>query len=137
MIEVENTDVNIVRNLIPMRNHMPASAYGLKAISDCFFLKPANHFPSTQKVISTFNRSRTHYVFFIFLERVWLRDAIEVQNASKNLLIKKINFFIKWLSFTPLFPWLIFGLKFLRNTTVTWNHKLIYVSYVFLHLDMY
>ena len=24
MIEVENTDVNIVRNLIPMRNHMPA-----------------------------------------------------------------------------------------------------------------
>ena len=37
MIEVENTDVNIVRNLIPMRNHMPASAYGLKAISDWFF----------------------------------------------------------------------------------------------------
>ena len=34
MIEVENTDVNIVRNLIPMRNLMPASAYGLKAISD-------------------------------------------------------------------------------------------------------
>ena len=34
MIEVEDTDVNIVRNLIPMRNHMPASAYGLKAISD-------------------------------------------------------------------------------------------------------
>ena len=38
MIEVENTDVNIVRNLIPMRNLMPASAYGLKAISDWFFL---------------------------------------------------------------------------------------------------
>ena len=38
MIEVENTDVNIVRNLIPMRNHMPASAYGLKAISDWFHL---------------------------------------------------------------------------------------------------
>ena len=36
MIEVENTDVNIVRNLIPMRNQMPASAYGLKAISDWF-----------------------------------------------------------------------------------------------------
>ena len=39
MIEVENTDVNkmnIVRNLIRMRNHMPASAYGLKAISDWF-----------------------------------------------------------------------------------------------------
>ena len=36
MIEVENTDMNIVRNLIPMRNHMPASAYGLKAISDWF-----------------------------------------------------------------------------------------------------
>ena len=36
MIEVENTDVNIVRNLIPMRNHIPASAYGLKAISDWF-----------------------------------------------------------------------------------------------------
>ena len=36
MIEVENTDVNIVRNLIPMRSHMPASAYGLKAISDWF-----------------------------------------------------------------------------------------------------
>ena len=38
MIEVENTDVNIVRNLIPMRNHMPAIAYGLKAISDWFTL---------------------------------------------------------------------------------------------------
>ena len=38
MIEVENTDVNIVRNLIPMRNLMPASAYGLKAISDWFLL---------------------------------------------------------------------------------------------------
>ena len=37
MIEVENTDVNIVRNLTSMRNHMPASAYGLKAISDWFF----------------------------------------------------------------------------------------------------
>ena len=36
MIEVQNTDVNIVKNLIPMRNHMPASAYGLKAISDWF-----------------------------------------------------------------------------------------------------
>ena len=36
MIEFENTDVNIVRNLIPMRNLMPASAYGLKAISDWF-----------------------------------------------------------------------------------------------------
>ena len=36
MIEVENTDVSIVRNFIPMRNHMPASAYGLKAISDWF-----------------------------------------------------------------------------------------------------
>ena len=38
MIEVENTDVNIVRNLIPMRNHMPASAYGLKAISDWLYI---------------------------------------------------------------------------------------------------
>ena len=42
MIEVENTDVNIVRNFIPMRNHMPASAYGLKAISDWFVLKRQN-----------------------------------------------------------------------------------------------
>ena len=42
MIEVENTDMNIVRNFIPMRNHMPASAYGLKAISDWFFLKKKN-----------------------------------------------------------------------------------------------
>ena len=41
MIEVENTDVNIVRNLIIMRNHMPASAYGLKAISDWFILGPS------------------------------------------------------------------------------------------------
>ena len=39
MIEVENTDLNIVRNFIPMRNHMPASAYGLKAISDWLKLK--------------------------------------------------------------------------------------------------
>ena len=43
MIEVENTDMNIVRNLIPMRNHMPASAYGLKAISD-WFTKAIGHF---------------------------------------------------------------------------------------------
>ena len=43
MIEVENTDVNIVRNFIPMRNHMPASAYGLKAISDWFLLAFAYH----------------------------------------------------------------------------------------------
>ena len=42
MIEVENTDVNIVRNLIPMRNHMPASAYGLKAISDWLLKKLLN-----------------------------------------------------------------------------------------------
>ena len=40
MIEVENTDVNIVRNFIQMRNHMPASAYGLKAISDWFNFIP-------------------------------------------------------------------------------------------------
>ena len=39
MIEVENTDMNIVRNFIPMRNHMPASTYGMKAISDWFILK--------------------------------------------------------------------------------------------------
>ena len=44
MIEVENTDVNIVRNLIPMRNHMPASAYGLKAISDWFCFAKMNLF---------------------------------------------------------------------------------------------
>ena len=44
MIEVENTDVNIVRNLIPMRNHMPASAYGLKAISDWFFFQLSNSY---------------------------------------------------------------------------------------------
>ena len=36
MIEIGDTDVNIVRNCIPMRNCMPASAYGLKAISDWF-----------------------------------------------------------------------------------------------------
>ena len=46
MIEVENTDVNIVRNLIPMRNHMPASAYGLKAISDWF----AKKLPSSESL---------------------------------------------------------------------------------------
>ena len=40
MIEVENTDGNKVRNFIPMRNHIPASAYGLKAISDWFFYFP-------------------------------------------------------------------------------------------------
>ena len=42
MIEVENTDVNIVRNLIPMRNHMPASAYGLKAILRLVFYSGVN-----------------------------------------------------------------------------------------------
>ena len=37
MIEVKNTDMNIlVSFLIPMRNHMPAGAYGLKANSDWF-----------------------------------------------------------------------------------------------------
>ena len=46
MIEVENTDVNIVRNLIPMRNHMPASAYGLKAISDWFSFDSVRRFGS-------------------------------------------------------------------------------------------
>ena len=50
MIEVENTDVNIVRNLIPMRNHMPASAYGLKAISDWFV---QNIYSIAQNVIET------------------------------------------------------------------------------------
>ena len=39
MIEIRDTDVNIVINCIPMRNCMPASAYGLKAISDWFFMK--------------------------------------------------------------------------------------------------
>ena len=38
MIEVKNSDLNIVRSLIPIRNHMPASAYGLKAISDWLLL---------------------------------------------------------------------------------------------------
>ena len=47
MIEFENTDVNIVRNLIPMRNHMPASAYGLKAISDWFTLLAGHNFPKS------------------------------------------------------------------------------------------
>ena len=36
MIEIGDTDANTVRNCIPMRNYMPASAYGLKAISDWF-----------------------------------------------------------------------------------------------------
>ena len=55
MIEVENTDVNIVSNLIPMRNHMPASAYGLKAISDWLydnFLKSQNFLKKIQTNIS-------------------------------------------------------------------------------------
>ena len=51
MIEVENTDVNIVRNLIPMRNHMPASAYGLKAISDWFSKKEEKGALENQKII--------------------------------------------------------------------------------------
>ena len=51
MIEVENTDVNIVRNLIPMRNHMPASAYGLKAISDWFIFIFALFFKILQNLI--------------------------------------------------------------------------------------
>ena len=55
MIEVENTDVNIVRNIIPMRNHMPASAYGLKAISDwlCFFFFSSKPPQTTSKVLTT------------------------------------------------------------------------------------
>ena len=39
MIEIRDTAMNIVRNCIPMRNYMPASAYGLKAISDWFISK--------------------------------------------------------------------------------------------------
>ena len=42
MIDLGDTVVNIVRNLIPMRNFMPASAYGLKAISDWFMSKLGN-----------------------------------------------------------------------------------------------
>ena len=53
MIEVENTDVNIVRNLIPMRNHMPASAYGLKAISDWFSLE----FPIARRLLRALSLS--------------------------------------------------------------------------------
>ena len=34
MVEVKNSDVNMVGHLIPIGNLMPASAYGLKAISD-------------------------------------------------------------------------------------------------------
>ena len=49
MIEVENTDVNIVRNLIPMRNHMLASAYGLKAISDWFLDTTGPHHENFNK----------------------------------------------------------------------------------------
>ena len=57
MIEVENTDVNIVRNLIPMRNHMPASAYGLKAISDWFYSKLLN-----LHSIGLFFKKSNHYL---------------------------------------------------------------------------
>ena len=60
MIEVENTDVNLVRNFIPIRNHMPASAYGLKAISD-WFLSMLSYFPTpnieTLKMSSLFNHA--------------------------------------------------------------------------------
>ena len=58
MIEVENTDVNIVRNLIPMRNHMPASAYGLKAISDWFqsiSKSTRTYLPLTKMFVSQMN----------------------------------------------------------------------------------
>ena len=55
MIEVENTDVNIVRNLIPMRNHMPASAYGLKAISDWFSFNFKSNYLWTRVYISLTN----------------------------------------------------------------------------------
>ena len=76
MIEVEDTDVNIVRNFIPMRNHMPASAYGLKAISDwlnllrvwdgCYF----NFLTIKKHFISQY---RTWWCLYIFLTR---RNAI-------------------------------------------------------------
>ena len=55
MIEVENTDLNIVINFIQMRNHMPASAYGLKAISDWLFLICSMNLPFDWfSVLSTF-----------------------------------------------------------------------------------
>ena len=51
---IENTDVNMVRNLIPMRNRMPASAYGLKAISDWFLLISVNMEVRTFSLDSTY-----------------------------------------------------------------------------------
>ena len=79
MIEVENTDVNIVRNFIPMRNHMPASAYGLKAISDwlphtneflsCFteWTQQCRHLPSLKKE-AWFTKTRRPQSLFIVSE---------------------------------------------------------------------
>ena len=62
MIEVENTDVNIVRNLILMRNHMPASAYGLKAISDWFSLS----FQHENQINSYIDRNQVVYYIIGF-----------------------------------------------------------------------
>ena len=65
MIEVENTDVKIVRNFIPMRNHMPASTYGLKAISDWFaLLKVGNYLVLLVELCVEFVK-QNHSLYFI------------------------------------------------------------------------
>ena len=69
MIEIENTDVNIVRNLIPMRNLMPASAYGLKAISDWLLdgLKKAS-FDSFDCTVSSLVKKISVLMYVVLLE---------------------------------------------------------------------
>ena len=79
MIEVENTDVNIVRNCIPIRNFMPASAYGLKAISDWFFLKKKPfYFSSTKKIYS-------QGMLFRFMSQLEYKMRIVCKIQMKNV----------------------------------------------------
>ena len=70
MIEVENTDVNI-----PMRNHMPASAYGLKAISDWLNKKVASRLISNSNIrvnhISNVTFVKNHFKKHKILRYIW------------------------------------------------------------------
>ena len=84
MIEVENTDVNIVRNLIPMRNHMPASAYGLKAISDWlsihWFL--LSKFTSSY-IMKNFKKINGKFILGVFMGDIYKHFQDPIIQSSK------------------------------------------------------
>ena len=89
MIEVENTDVNIVRNFIPMRNHMPASAYGLKAISD-WFISYLEIFPKCSLSILFFTVKS-----WIFVSALAIDGSISFSRSSLFFWASSYNWLVR------------------------------------------